>query len=79
MFVSFDMAMEYQPLGLYSLNGTTSYHKTSWSLEAARWDVAMLLSFWNLTDISAAPAKFQSDQKSLNQNLAASRLHEILW
>ena len=55
-------------LGLYSLSGKTSYRQISWSLEAARLDVAMVVSLW----------KFQSDWKSLNPNLAASRLHEIL-
>ena len=62
--------------GLYSLSGKTSYRQISWSLEAARLDVAMVVSLWNLTGTSAA--KFQSDWKSLNPNLAASRLHEIL-
>ena len=58
--------MQYQ--GLYSISGKTSYRQISWSLEAARLDVAMVVSLWNLTGI---PAKFQSDWKSLNPNLAA--------
>ena len=41
-------------LGLYSLSGKTSYHQISWSLEAAKLDVAMVVSFWNLTGTSAA-------------------------
>ena len=74
--------------GLYSLSGKMSYRQISWSLEAARLYVAMVVSLWNLTGTSApqrwhlsaaeVPAKFQSDWKSLNPNLAASRLHEIL-
>ena len=42
------------PLGLYSLSGKTSYRQISWSLEAARLDVAMVVSLWNLTGTSAA-------------------------
>ena len=66
--------------GLYSLSGKTSYRQIAWSLEATRLDDAMIVSLWNLTGTAAAevPAKFQSDWKSLNPNLAASRLHEIL-
>ena len=40
--------------GLYSLSGKTSYRQISWSLEAARLDVAMVVSLWNLTGTSAA-------------------------
>ena len=40
--------------GLYSLSGKTSYRQISWSLEAARLDVTMIVSLWNLTGISAA-------------------------
>ena len=37
-------------LGLYSLNGRTTYHKISWrSLEDTKLDVKMIVSFWNLT------------------------------
>ena len=43
-----------QNLGLYSLSGKTSYHQISWSLEAARLDVAIIVSLWNLTGTSAA-------------------------
>ena len=39
---------------LYSLNGKTSYHPTSWRLEAARLDIIMIVSLWNFTGISAA-------------------------
>ena len=41
-------------LGLYSLSGKTSYRQISWSLEAARLDVAMVVSLCNLADTSAA-------------------------
>ena len=44
----------YELLGLYSLSGKTSYRQISWSLEAARLDVAMVVSLWNLTGTSAA-------------------------
>ena len=40
--------------GLYSLISKTSYRQISWSLEAARLDVAMTVSLWNLTGTSAA-------------------------
>ena len=40
--------------GLYSLGGKTSYRQMSWSLEAARLDVIVIVSFWKLTGISAA-------------------------
>ena len=40
--------------GLYSLSGKTSYRQISWSLGAARLDVAMVVSLWNLTGTSAA-------------------------
>ena len=40
--------------GLYSLSGKTSYRQISWSLEAARLSVIMIVSHWNLTGISAA-------------------------
>ena len=40
--------------GLYSLSGKTSYRQISWSIEAARLDVAMVVSLWNLTGTSAA-------------------------
>ena len=76
----FDMTissdLRYQ--GLYSLSGKTSYRQISWSLEAASLCVIMIVSRWNLTGISAeVPVKFQSNWKSLNPNLATSRLHEI--
>ena len=38
-------------LGLYSLSGKTSYRQISWSLEAARLGVIMIVSLWNLTGI----------------------------
>ena len=64
---------------LYSQSGRTSYRKISCSLEAAKLYVIIIVSFWNLTGISAEmPVKFQSDWKSLNLTITVSRLHEIL-
>ena len=40
--------------GLYSLTGKTSYHKISWSLEAARFGFKLFQSLWNLAGTSAA-------------------------
>ena len=40
--------------GLYSLSGKTSYHKISWSLEAARFGSKLFQSLWNLAGTSAA-------------------------
>ena len=39
---------------LYSLCGKTSYRQYLWNLEAARLDVIMIVSLWDLTGISAA-------------------------
>ena len=70
-------------VGLNSPSGKTSYRQTPLSLEAARLDVIMIVSFWKLRHLGSAaaeiPVKFQSDWKSLNTNIAASRLNEILW
>ena len=55
-FVSISMIPHwrlYRP-GLYSLSGKASYRQISWRLEAARLDVILILSLWNLTGISAA-------------------------
>ena len=38
--------------GLYSLSGKTSYRQISWSLEAARSSVILIVLLWNLTGIS---------------------------
>ena len=40
--------------GLFSLIVKTSYRQISWTLEAARLDVVMVVSLWNLTGILAA-------------------------
>ena len=69
--------------GLYSLSGKTSYRQVSWSLEATRLDVMIIVSPWNLTGISAALlpmclSNFRAIGKNLNPNLAASRLRNIL-
>ena len=42
-------------LGLYSLSTKMSYRRISWSLEAVRLDVIMIVSIKNLTDISRVP------------------------
>ena len=41
-------------LNRYSLSGKTSYRQISRSLEAARFNVIIFVSLWNLTGISAA-------------------------
>ena len=64
----------FRTLGLYSLSGKTSYRQISWSLEIRCCNGRIALKF----GAAEVPAKFQSDWKSLNPNLAASRLHEIL-
>ena len=46
--------LPFRTLGLYSLSGKTSYRQISWSLKAARLDVAMVVSLWNLAGTSAA-------------------------
>ena len=67
--------------GLYSLSGKTSYRQISWNLEAARLDgrcngrIALKFDRHLGSSVAEVPAKFQSDWKSLNPNLAASRLH----
>ena len=40
--------------GLYSLSSKKFYRQISWSLGAARLDVIMIVSLWNLTGILAA-------------------------
>ena len=70
--------------GLYSPSGWTSCSKISWSLEAATLDVIMIVSLWDLAGISTALlsrclSNLRLIEKSLNLNLGASRLHEILW
>ena len=40
--------------GLYSLSCKTSYRQISWSHEAARLGVIIIVALWNLTGISAA-------------------------
>ena len=70
--------------GLYSLSGKTPYRQISWSLEAARLCVIIIVSLWNLTGISAALLpKCLSNFRVIGkvytgQNLGASRFHEIL-
>ena len=40
--------------GLYPIRGRTCYRQISWTLEDARLDVIMIVSFWILTGIAAA-------------------------
>ena len=69
-------------LGRYSLSGMTSYRQIPWSLEAARLDAIMIVALKFVRHLGNAadevPIKFQSDWKSLNPDLAAARLDEIL-
>ena len=67
----------WQKQDLYSLSSKMSYHQISWSLEATRLDVIMIISLWNLT-AAEVPVKFQSNLKCLNVNLMALSLYEIL-
>ena len=71
-------------LDLYSLSGKASYRQISRSLEAARFGcfngrLAMQFDRHLSSGAAEVPVKFQSDWKSLNPNLAASILREILW
>ena len=43
----------YPTHALYSLSGRTSYRKTPWSLEDARFEFRLFQSLWNLTGTSA--------------------------
>ena len=54
--------------GPYSLSGRKSYRKISWSLEAARLNIKIIIM----------SVKFQSDWKSINPNIVTSELYEIL-
>ena len=49
-------------LGLYSLSGKTSYRQITWRLEAARLDIIMIVSHWNLTGISAALLRLEKSK-----------------
>ena len=71
--------------GLYSLSGKSCYHQISRNLKATILGVIIIVSFWNLTGISAAQQRccrcacqIQGVWKSLNPNLLASRLRAIL-
>ena len=81
-YISSDILSVSVDLDLCSLSGKTTYRQISWSLEAARLDVndriALKFDRHLGSDAVEVAVKFQSDWKSLNQNLAASRLHEIL-
>ena len=63
---------------LYSLNGKTPYRQISQSLEAARLDVIMIISLWNLTGIWTARGACQISErlvksKRKSRNLETSR------
>ena len=68
--------------GFYSPSGRTSYRKI---LEVSRSrDCVLWWSYrseiWHTisSDAAEVPVKLQSDRESINMNLAALRLHEIL-
>ena len=70
--------------GLYSLSGKTSYCEIAWRLgsrEIGCHDDLITVKFDRYLGSAAAemPIIFQSDLKNLNLNLAALRLHKILW
>ena len=60
-------ALTYWGLGLYSLCGKTSYHQTSWSLEAARLGVIMIVAIWNLTGISALLPRYLANFRAIGK------------
>ena len=67
--------------GLYSLSGKTAYRQILWSFEATRLDIAMVVSLWNLTGISAAvlserSEKFKPESRGFetSRDLAVRRL-----
>ena len=63
--------------GIYSLSGKASCRKFSWSAEAARLGVELIVLLWNLTGAAAAlPVRFQNDRTTLSLYLV-SRFHDI--
>ena len=69
--------------GPVSISETTSFHKISSSLEAARLVSRIVRSLWNLTDTSAALlpmclSNFKAIRRFKSTIFVASRLHEIL-
>ena len=67
-------------LGLYSLSGKTAYHRISWSLEATRLGVIMIVPFWNLTSNSATllPRRLSSF-RAMEKSKLESRGFEPSW
>ena len=63
-------------LGLYSLSSKTSYRKISWSLEAARLDVIMVVSPRNLTGASETRGVY-SVRFRIGRLLTARRLKTL--
>ena len=70
--------MPRQYFGLYSLSSKTSYHEKPRSREIWCYNDLLTLKFLLCSDAAEVPVKLQSDWKSVNPKLAASRLHEIL-
>ena len=62
--------------GLYSLSGKTSYRQISRSLEAARFNIILIVSLWNSTGISTA---LLSNSERLKKHKAESRGFENSW
>ena len=70
------------PQGPVSISDKTSYHKISWSLEAAKlgslnYRIALKFDRHVRSTVAKVPVKFQSDRTILNTNLAASRLWDL--
>ena len=65
--------------GLYSLSGKTPYRQISWIIEAARLDVAIVISLWNLTGTSAAAlARYQPNFRATGKvSTRISRLRDF--
>ena len=60
--------------GLHSRSGRTSYHQISWSVEAARLVVIMIVSLWNFKNISASlPPRGLSNVRAIGKSKLESR------
>ena len=69
---------EYSGLqGLYSLSGKTSYRQISWSLEAARLDVAMVVSLWQAPRQQHCRGTCQISERLEKFKLRISRLRDF--
>ena len=66
-------------MDLYSLSVRASYRKIPWSLESARSDVVMIVSLWNLTNLSATLlSRCLSNLERLEKSKPESRGFESL-